>query len=398
MLSLNAPGRCCSRCSHPGTKSAHLKNGCELCGTEPGEACLEFTTEDKFRKSLRAKALALFPKFDPSQVVDAYTSPNDNLLPVQFGRQARPSMSDPDLGSLMKMKVIVKGRSQETSREFVKTAIGRLLSRAELLQTDAEGTHEKEQGEDGHRNPRGKPVPLEITKTTTVGGVPSYHISWRACATATDDAGNDIGGYEYSTVEPQTLVDKRFPDIVEKFLTAEKERTKQGDGEKNRRRAFLASLWVDVGAPTGQEGDKENAEPSPQKKRSKKRKGFFGDNNRSRPTGIPKKPRGQTGGDDVRKLLRCVQGKQPLPGDEDNSSIESSEKKSAASSKSERSREELLQSPQRERTEEEATVIDSPLFCHFGAYLIPITPIIARVPGEFPPRYIFIRHNHSPPH
>ena len=401
-----APGKCCSLCNHPGTKSHHLKHGCETCGTKPGEPCLESTTEDRFRKTLRAKALALFPKFDPSQVVEAYIRPNDNLLPVQFSSQNRPSTSNPDLASLMKMKEIVKGRSQETSREFVKTAIGRLLSRAELLEPHSGSTptdsHNK--GNYPARLINEKPIPLEITKITTVSGIPSYDVLWRVGATATDDAGNETGGYEYSTIEPQKLVRKRFPNIVEKFLEAEKERTKQGDGEMERRRAFLASLWVDVRVPDDQDGEKENAENRPvQNKRNKKRKVFFGDNtNRPCPTAVPQKQKGQTGGDDVLKLLRCVQGRQSFPElTGENSSIESSSKESPASSVSKKSlgvRKSLKahDSPEPKREKEKSAFAISPLVCHFGAYLIPISPVDALIPGEYPPRHIFIRRDHEP--
>ena len=399
-----ASGKCCSLCNHPGTKTIHFKHGCETCGTEPGEPCLECTTEDRFRKTLRAKALALFPKFDPSQVVDAYTRPNENLLPVQFTSQTRPSTTRPDLASLMKMKELVKGRSQETSREFVKTAIGRLLSRAELLKPTSEST--PKDGHDNENRParmsREKPIPLEIMKVTTVGGVPSYHVSWRVGATATDDGGNEIGGYEYSTMEPQHLVQKRFPNIVEQFLEAEKERTKQGDGEKERRRAFLASLWVDVSAPDDHEGEKENVENHPpENKRSKKRKAFFGDNNRPHPTAVPATQKGQNGGDDVLKLLRCVQGRRSFPAGEDNSSIDSTVDEEPTASPGSKKSSEARKSPkahdlpESNRQNEKSKLIKSPLFCHFGAYLIPITPVDALVPGEYPPRHIFIRRDHE---
>eukprot|EP00977_Amphora_coffeiformis_P001783 scaffold353_cov185-Amphora_coffeaeformis.AAC.11 len=398
-----AAGKCCSLCNHPGTKSNHLKHGCETCDTEPGEPCLECTTEDRFRKNLRAKALALFPKFDPSQVVDAYTRPNESLLPVQFSSQARPRTINPDLAGLMKMKVIVKGRSQETSREFVKTAIGRLLSRAELLEQNTNNTPEDSHDKENRpaRMSREKPIPLEITKMTTVGGIPSYHVSWRVGATATDDDGNEIGGYEYSTAEPQELVQKRFPKIVEKFLESEKERTKQGDGEKERRRAFLASLWVDVSATDGQECETENAENHPNRnKRRKKRKRFFGDNNRPHPIVVHPKQKGQTGGDDVLKLLRCVQGQQAFPWTGDDSSIESTVNESTTSPEFKKSPEarknpSAHESPEPKRQNEKSTLVNSPLFCHFGVYLIPITPVEALVPGEFPPRHIFIRRDHE---
>ena len=373
-----AAGKCCSHCNHPGSKSHHLKHGCEVCGTAPGEACLECTSGDRFRQSLRIKALALFPKFDPSQVVEAYSKPNENLLPLQFSGNTNPEMIMPDLDGLMKMKSIVKGRSLETSREYLKTAIGKLLSRAELLKTNSENKEEA----------TNKPVPLEIVKAVTVAGVPSYNMSWRIDKQVCKSTSGGDDRYEYSTVEPQELVKKRFPDMVKKYLEAEKERTKQGDGEKERRRAFLAFLKINPDdAIDGKE--KENYHPSPCKKRSKRRQEFFRDEKRPKQAVVPNKRPQKQCGDDVRVLLRGINGQLPLLRSE-NSTIESiAEGKPLICRRSESPSESYRTPEKRHREQPES----SPLFVQFGSFLIPITPIDAMVPGEFPPRRIYIRHD-----
>lgn len=384
VIPVKAPGRWCSRCNHAGTKTCHLKNGCEVCGTEPGEPCYECTSDDRFRLGLRAKALAIFPKFDPSQVVEAYTRPNENQIPIQFASQPIPRMNTPDLAGLMKMKLIVKGRSTEASREHIKNAIGRLLSRAELLQEEPDASTGKENNP--VRMPRDKPVPLEITKSATVAGVASYHVSWRACATLTDDDGNGIDGYEYSTVEPQELMQKRFPNIVKKYQQAEKERLKQGDGEKNRRRAFLASLRIDVAAPVDGEKPAES-DPSPRKRRDKRRQGFFGGNEKRQQ---PKLTKSTHGGDDVCQLLRFMKNRPNA--DFDSSSIESTAQESldTCNDDSERAGR-SHETPTKQPDIEQPDTPISPLYCHFGSFLIPVTPIDAVRSDEYPPRRIYIR-------
>ena len=403
VLGPKVPGPTCSRCSHPGSKSDHHKHGCKTCGTEPGEACFECTPEDRFRLSLRAKALALFPKFDPSQVVEAYTCPNENVLPVPFAANTTPCMKKPDLLALMKMKLVVKGRSQEGSRDYIKTSVGRLMSRAELLEPERGGVTEQNKDKDDLpvQAKNGTPVPLEITKAVTVGGTPSYHVSWRIGASSVGGDGRDSGGHEYSTVEPQYLVQKRFPALVEKFLVAEKERTKQGDGEKNRRRAFLASLWnkvedaVDKDEDAAdddddrEEEDEEGPDPSPRKKRDKKRKNFFKDSKHPGQRPLHRKKSGQDGGDDVHKLLRFVNGPQPFEGAGD-SSIEST-----TSEVSQKDGDSCQTSPGKRQEQMARGGPLSPLYCHFGSFLIPITPIEAMVPGDFPPQRIYVRRNHS---
>ena len=234
----------------------------------------------------------------------------------------------------------------------------------------------------------GKPVPQAITRTVTAGGIPSYHVSWRVGTAADDGMGTDDGGYEYISIEPQDLVQQRFPELVQKFLESEKERTKQGDGEKNRRRAFLDSLWINV-ADTSDKDKNEDFGPSPCQKRNKKRKTFFADSKRPCLPPAAQKQSAQEGGDDVHKLLRCVHVRQPFDG-AGESSIESPDGASRASEASQ-DKEDACTSPLNQKRRDGESLPPTPLYCHFGAFLIPVTPIEAMVPGEFPPRRIYIR-------
>lgn len=298
---------CCSRCCHPGDKRSHLKHGCEVCGTKPGEPCLEFTAEDRFRKTIRAKALAMVPPFEPSKIMGLYTEPNDNQVPAKLvgTTSENLAMSTPNLAKLMEMKLIVKGRSYESSREYLKLKTGQLLARLEILGSLAK-TKDEDIEKDGGLNTksnekfsRNRPQPIEILKSSTRDKIEVYEIKWRVNATMTDDDGNGIDGYEYSSFESQDLVRSSFPHLVSKFQKAEQERQKQGDREKDRRKEFLQSLFVDVSDTAKMEEENCPKSPSGRKGPSAKQRATFFQKakaDRTRETLRPQKS-GQHGGE-----------------------------------------------------------------------------------------------------
>jgi len=286
--------KCCSRCSHHGSKRNHAKHGCEQCGTEPGEPCYELSSDDKFRKSLRAKALEVHPPFEPSQVLEAYLRPNDNQMPIQFASITSSysvAMAPPRLRELLSMPLIIKGRAFDTSRSYVQQMVGRLLARNELFRTtdniNNNGTNNAD-ADPRQRLSRECPVPKRITRALVQNQIPSYEVSWLVNATLTNENGDGIDGYEYSTIEPQELVDKSYPSLVQSFQLLEKEKKKQGDGEQVRRREFLEILFGGDGmddheedddeerqADLGFDGDVENRMPRKPNKEVKKREEFF---------------------------------------------------------------------------------------------------------------------------
>ena len=271
---------CCSRCCHAGDKRSHEKYGCKECGTEPGEPCWVFGTEDRFRKNLRTKALLMEPKFAPSQVMKAYMSPNDNQIPYNLvGFTSRSvAMRPPDVDKLVDSKLIIKGKSHESSTAFVKNVLWRLISRLEMLRICS--------GEQVEQNPaqatsvkfsRSRPEPIQITKVTTKKDIAFYEVKWKVNSTITDEEGDGVDGYEYSTLEPQDIVKKCFPQLVQQYEAAEKEQLKQGDGQKETRRLFLQSLRIDVEDPEDDEAVKhEHKSPGKRiKGYVKKREAFF---------------------------------------------------------------------------------------------------------------------------
>jgi len=258
-------GRCCSICNHPGDKRNHIKNGCITCGTKPGEPCFPCSSSDKFRQNLREKALTLHPKFDPYMVVDAYMNPNCNQIPIAFESASSNNieMEVPRIKEFLKSSLIIKGQSISSSREFIMESLSKLLVRQDLF-----GARKGKKGRHSMKRSLSKesPIPTEIKRCVVRDQTQCYEVSWKVNATVTDSEGNDIDGYEFSTIEAQDLVQNRYPDLVAKFRTTEKEKQKQGDTEKARRQEFLETL-LNRGTTDCKEDIAQNKKKRPPKKR-----------------------------------------------------------------------------------------------------------------------------------
>lgn len=248
------PGKKCSCCNHPGTKSLHQKHGCEKCGTSPGQPCILEDSDDKLRKSLQEKASSM-QSFHPVRVSESYQQPNENQIPLSLTSKIRPIARMPDLGSLMEMKLIVKGHSLSESREYLKKIVGRIMALIDLHDFDSDDDNQNNQHELSMN--RSRPIPVEIVKVATQNGKACYDVTWRVPATLTDDYGQEIGGYEYSTISPRDIFKTKYPQLVEAFERKEKERKKQKNAEEIRRITFLDSmLRPDKGAPDTMHGTK----------------------------------------------------------------------------------------------------------------------------------------------
>ena len=374
----------CSRCNHAGSTRHHEKHGCAICGTEPGEACYLVTTEDRFRKSLRDKALAMRdPTFDPSQVHAAYLQPNDNQLPLQFVGLASSGvhMQQPRLGPLISMNLIVKGRSVEASRSFVREQVSRHLSRRELHSTDPAPV-EQQQQQHGivqlQRLARERPVAKAILKALTRNEVSCFEVTWIVNATATDANGEEIDGYEYTTVEPRQLIERKYPSLVEAFRAFQVERAKQGSGMKKERRNFLEHVLF---APSNQHHGEMKRKPD------KKRADFF-QKIKSMPVRDYQatarkrhRRRGHLGGDDVGNLLRfaCCEGLQFSPA------------KTQAGPTTQDNKENMMDEDLKAMRGDDDAERDL-LFCQMGSFEVQVTPVASNH-GAFPPKNIFVHCN-----
>ena len=314
--------RCCSVCNHPGDKRSHLKNGCETCGTEAGEPCFQFTGSDRFRQSLRAKALAIQPKFAPTMVVDAYLKPNDNSIPLLLEGQSSATleMRMPSLSAFLALNLIVKGQSHATSREFVMETLSRLLVRRDLF-----GDMKKGGTESGKRAlSKEVPVPTEITRQLVRDKSQCFEVSWRVQATVTDSDGNDVDGYEFSTVESQELIKKRYPSLVSSFCDDEVERQKQGDAERVKRKEFIETfLHMNADGDDQREDDEGKHARKRGGKKKRNQEGFFeGQRAKRDPQKRARVEVRET--DEMKALMRPLGGpKRSTSGDYDYSTIAS---------------------------------------------------------------------------
>lgn len=294
----------CSCCCHPGNKRSHQKHGCKLCGTEPGEPCFQVSPGGRFRKSLRTKALAMEPKFDPAMVVAAYLQPNDNQIPyVLVGKTARTlEIEPPRLREMLHSSLIVKGYGIGPSRDYVRQSLGRLLVRSHLFQqTRKSGKERSTKMKLSHD----KPVPQKIVKRLTRNDIPSFEIQWTVSATMTDEEGNGLNGHEFLTVEDQKMIQKCYPDLIKNFEEVEKEMLKQGDAEQQRRREFLESFLSKTERPVVEEVDRS----PPKKKRdrqTKHRTSYFGHVPVNGVPGFPNVEAASGVGDDVKQLMGIV--------------------------------------------------------------------------------------------
>jgi len=301
---------CCSRCCHKGNKRSHEKHGCAECGTQPGEPCFLVTADDRFRRHLRAKALAVGPSFEPRYVVSAYMKPNENQLPVKLSGATSASipLEAPNLNKLLEMKLIVKGRSYEVSREYLRSSVGRLLSRLDLLRLCHDSKRVSGEKTSSFRFSGSRPEPLRIVKAVTRNHVPSFEVEWKVNATVTDEDGEGVDGYEYSTIEPRDLISNGYPQLVKDFEETQKEKRRQGEGEQQRRREFLRTLWIDVDVPPCPEQQGDDAKsPGKRREQSKKqRKAFFQKRQRIRPGtfALKNRKRVRHGGQDAGLLMR----------------------------------------------------------------------------------------------
>ena len=299
-----AEGSCCSICCHEGNKTNHLKNGCKECGTGPGESCLKFTEGDRFRKSLRKKALAAEPRFAPAQAAASYMRPNDNQVPLMLMNESSRTlqMRIPKLEDMMRSSFIIKGSSKQSSNAFLMETLGRLLARRDLVDVN-EFTKKTER----LSRSSAMPIPLRINKECVRNGLKCYEVTWCVTGTITDSDGNEIDGFEFNSMEPQSMFGKYF-DLIRAFHENKKEEEKQGDAMNKKREAFKASLLGKRNHSDKEDLPKtENDGKRPTKYRNPKSKiNFFVKTLRQRHEERPARATPQGQGDDVGKLLLAI--------------------------------------------------------------------------------------------
>jgi XPG I-region/Chromatin organization modifier domain 2 len=249
----SSQGPICSCCGHSGTKSSHKKHGCKECGTEPGEYCLFLSPGARFKASLHAKVMELKSEFGPMAVADVYLNPNDNQLPLSLvGTTARTlQMRRPRFEDLMKSSFIVRGRSLTESRAYLQKSVAPYMARFELFrQLEETGTVNNSCVDSCPSNGwnQKKAVPVRLNGRRLKNGNTCFEVSWMVKATMTDDKGNPINEFEFSTIEQESMIKKCYPNLINTFAIQDKGRKASYPSEQeNRLENFLKSNIV-IGA------------------------------------------------------------------------------------------------------------------------------------------------------
>jgi hypothetical protein len=223
------PSRLCSICSHSGDKLRHEKYGCAECGTGPGECCIVVTSDERFLRSMKEKALTSESTLAPRHVVDQYFSPNGNNVPSSLkSLKSKPYAVSPDPATLFATAITLKGRTKESSWEYIKQTLPKLLARLDLWGT-------------GPRNRyvipdrKYKPVPIRIEKSVVRESLSRYEVTWSIIVGEVKD-----NAFQFCTCECQSLVDSAYPQLAEAFHREERRR-QQGRAEDERRKRFTGA-------------------------------------------------------------------------------------------------------------------------------------------------------------
>ncbi|KAL7537678.1 hypothetical protein ACHAXR_007988, partial [Thalassiosira sp. AJA248-18] len=214
------PSRCCSLCLHSGNKLRHKENGCVECGTGPGEGCFVVTSSEKFLRSIKEKAIGLIA---PRNIVNEYFTPNNNNVPNSL--KVKPLASPK---KLFTTSLILKGRSPDTSQDYIKQTLPKLLVRLDILETGPRNRYATRQ--------RYKPIPVRIEKKLVKQSWPCYEITWTINIHPTSEDEQ----FQFGTVESQSLINVSFPQLVKAFHQEERRR-QQGLVEDDRRKRFVGT-------------------------------------------------------------------------------------------------------------------------------------------------------------
>jgi hypothetical protein len=123
--------------------------------------------------------------------------------------------------------MIFKGRTKESSHEYIKQTLPKLLARLDLWSSGPRNRYALTS------KPKYKPMPIRIDKCVVRNAIPCYEVTWSitVCVADKDDT------LEFSTCEFQSLVDPAYPKLVETFHQEERRR-QQGRFRDERHKRF----------------------------------------------------------------------------------------------------------------------------------------------------------------
>ncbi len=223
------PLRCCSICLHAGDKLQHEKHGCAECGTGPGEGCCLVSYNEKFLRSMKAKTLR--GPIASRHIVDQYMSPNSNHVPSSLRLLlSKPYVVSPDPRSFFTTSMILKGRTKESSHEYVKSTLPKLLARLDLWDTRPRNNYVTSTSKLKY-----KPIPLRIEKCVVKQSWLCYELIWSINIGVVEDE-----QFQFNTFECQSVVDAVLSHLVKTFHQEERRKV-QGRAEEERRKHFTGA-------------------------------------------------------------------------------------------------------------------------------------------------------------
>lgn len=240
-------GTTCSRCLHPGSKLQHQKKGCTECGTKAGQCCHLVSADERFLRSVKAKCRGSLPSRD---LVNVYLRPAQEPSSLVCVREASKETTV-DVEGLLKTSILVNGKSLQSSAEYSKHILPRLMAKLHLWDRSPKNQYVTKQ--------RFVPVPTRIIKALQKDHVQCYEVSWTLLLLE----GEEI---PFVTTEEQTLFQSNYSALVRSF--------REGERERERLRHFGVATYREVGTSRNPGRDKSFKRPACQKRKRRERTNF----------------------------------------------------------------------------------------------------------------------------
>ena len=222
--------RCCSLCLHAGDKRLHSSNGCEECGTGPGDGCYPVSLAERYKSSIKDKVMQGAATFSVS-TIDAYLTPNGNTIPqttTGASVSADLPMQQPRYQEALRSSLLFKGNTRSTSQEYLRQTMPKLLARLYILDKARSSLPENRYASSSSNFSDDVPTPRKIIGRQIKSGHPHYLLEWVLGKKEEEDQ------LIFVTSEWQSIVDAKMSALVDAFRRNEQ----KTQNEENRRAMF----------------------------------------------------------------------------------------------------------------------------------------------------------------
>ena len=222
--------RCCSLCLHAGDKRLHSSNGCEECGTGPGDGCYPVSLAERYKSSIKDKVMQGAATFSVS-TIDAYLTPNGNTIPqttTGASVSADLPMQQPRYQEALRSSLLFKGNTRSASQEYLRQTMPKLLARLYILDKARSSLPENRYASSSSNFSDDVPTPRKIIGRQIKSGHPHYLIEWVLGKKEEEDQ------LIFVTSEWQSIVDAKMSALVDAFRRNEQ----KAHNEENRRAMF----------------------------------------------------------------------------------------------------------------------------------------------------------------